>query len=104
MNYKDALKKMALSHCSAVMIGRAALGNPWIFSGIKPNKNQIIQQIKDHLELMLTYYGEYGVILFRKHLVKYIHDIHGASNIRSQFVTAKNRADVYNVLDFISNV
>ncbi|MBI9048337.1 MAG: tRNA-dihydrouridine synthase family protein [Anaerolineaceae bacterium] len=61
--------------CNAVMIGRAAIGNPWIFQ--KEKQEQISNQdryltMKDHLDLMVEYYEHRGIILFRKHLKKYL--------------------------------
>lgn len=103
-SYGDAFDKMALSGCAAVMIGRGALGNPWIFSGIEPDMSMIIAQIEEHLDLMLSFYGDYGIILMRKHLVKYIHDIRGASKIRSSLVHAKTRDDIHSALSHMSGL
>ncbi len=57
--------------CDAVMIGRAALQNPWLFSrrewqDIPP---EIVKDfLNTHLQAMLAYYGaERGIILFRKY-------------------------------------
>jgi nifR3 family TIM-barrel protein len=78
--------------CDGVMIGRAAIGNPWIFS--RKDRHQVTFEekaalIRRHLSLMLDYYGNpHGLILFRKHVVKYITEIHGAAAMRENFVTA----------------
>ncbi len=61
--------------CDGVMIGRGALGRPWIFQEMKDegkiSKELIREVILEHLEQMLNFYGEYGVVLFRKHLHTY---------------------------------
>ncbi len=66
--------------CDAVMIGRAALGNPWIFSGLDFNQislSKTIQVIYEHLTLMIDFYGETtGVTFFRKHLKAYLKRFH----------------------------
>jgi len=78
--------------CDAVMIGRAAIGNPWVFT--RKDRHEITFDekaalIRRHLFLMLNYYGDpYGLILFRKHVVKYIIEIHGAAAMRENFLTA----------------
>ena len=62
--------------CDAIMIGRGAIGNPWLFTGI--DKNQVPdQEIKDiiclHAENMTSFYGiERGLVTFRKHLTRYL--------------------------------
>ncbi|MCA9967201.1 MAG: tRNA-dihydrouridine synthase family protein [Anaerolineales bacterium] len=64
--------------CNAVMIGRAAIGNPWIFA--RRDKadltfTEIAQGIRLHLREMLAYYGDpFGLIQFRKHFKKYVED------------------------------
>ena len=69
--------KWVLEHtkCDGIMIGRGAVGRPWIFKEIKEGKEASKELIKDvvleHFEQMINFYGEYGVILFRKHLHTY---------------------------------
>jgi nifR3 family TIM-barrel protein len=57
--------------CDAVMIGRAAVYNPWIFSRIDRADvppSVVNQTLRQHLADMLDFYGERGVISFRKYL------------------------------------
>jgi len=57
--------------CDAVMIGRAAVGNPWIFSRIDRADvppSVVHQTLRQHLADMLAFYGARGVISFRKYL------------------------------------
>ncbi len=76
--------------CDGVMIGRAAIGHPWIFR--YKNRDHVsgtekIELIKRHVSDMLEYYGrETGVVLFRKHIVKYIMGLHNATELRFRLV------------------
>lgn len=96
--HAGALERMAYSGCPAVMIGRGALGNPWIFSGCEPTLGQVIDQIREHLDLMIDFYGDRGIVLMRKHIVRYLHAFRGAKQARQRVVTAKSREDVLEIL------
>lgn len=72
----DIDKMRSYTGCDAVMIGRSAIGNPWIFSRI-PRESVDLSETKrvmeDHLSLLLGQYGERkGLILFRKFTVNYL--------------------------------
>ena len=73
-----AKARWVLEHtgCDGVMIGRAAVGNPWIFQQIKNGQDQvegslIAEVVLEHFDQMIAHYGAYGAILFRKHLHTY---------------------------------
>lgn len=100
-SYQEANKRMEFSGCPAVMIGRAAIGNPWIFSGRSPSMLEVVNQIKEHLDLMLDLYGERGIMLMRKHFVRYIHAFRGAKHIRQDLVIATERDKIHGILDLM---
>jgi nifR3 family TIM-barrel protein len=62
--------------CDAVMIGRAAIANPWIFSGLDRDHvspEQVRETMRQHLARNIKFYGEAdGQRLFRKHAVQYL--------------------------------
>jgi nifR3 family TIM-barrel protein len=84
--------------CDAVMIGRAAIGNPWIFQRRDRHEVTLADQtamVRRHLALMLDFYGrERGLVLFRKHVVKYVKGVHGASDLHQRMVTCEE-ADAF---------
>ena len=62
--------------CDAVMIGRAAIANPWIFSGLDREQvppEQVQKTVREHLAKSVQFYGdEDGQRLFRKYAVQYL--------------------------------
>ncbi|MCG2787102.1 MAG: tRNA dihydrouridine synthase DusB [Anaerolineae bacterium] len=62
--------------CDAVMIGRGAIANPWIFSRIdreNVSTKQVGEAMRQHLEKNVAFYGEEdGERLFRKHAMHYL--------------------------------
>jgi len=82
--------KFVLNHTKAdgLMIGRGAVGKPWIFHQLKTGSETVEKSIKreiilEHFNSMIYFYGERGVILFRKHLHTYSKGIDGASEFRN---------------------
>lgn len=65
--------------CDGVMIGRAAVANPWIFSGLNRSQvpNDLVHKtILQHFNDTLDFYGQRGVITFRKYLKGYLTPYH----------------------------
>ena len=101
-NFETAQKVLDITNCDGLMIGRGAIGKPWIFQELKNGKNSINNQLKkdiilEHFKAMLDFYGNYGVILFRKHLHTYSKGISGASDFR-KLINSETEADKINSL------
>jgi tRNA-dihydrouridine synthase B len=62
--------------CDGVMIGRGAIANPWIFSGLDREQvppEQVQKTVREHLAKSIKFYGEEdGQRLFRKYAVQYL--------------------------------
>jgi tRNA-dihydrouridine synthase B len=102
--------------CDGVMIGRGALGNPWIFSFIDlqrweegpttPTLEERQKMIHHHFTLVKTYYGEkWAVKKFQKHVYWYTKGLHSCASFHSRlsgFREEKSLLEaIYSYFDFI---
>jgi tRNA-dihydrouridine synthase B len=90
----DIERMKALTGCDGVMIGRAAIGNPWIFARLdrqEVNGEQVRQVIEQHLQRMLSFYGERrGLVIFRKHANQYLTASGLSSEMRREILTTSS--------------
>ena len=82
--------KWVLEHTGAdgVMIGRGAVGAPWIFHQLRSGTQDIDKNLKheiimEHFDKMIEFYGQHGVSMFRKHTHTYSKGYRGASMLRN---------------------
>ncbi len=85
--YQKVKEVRKLTGCDGVMIGRGAVGNPWIFYQIKNDlesveREKIAQIVLEHYDAMLEFYGEKGAYIFRKHVHTYSKNFPNASQFR----------------------
>ncbi|MFB5190082.1 tRNA dihydrouridine synthase DusB [Alicyclobacillus fastidiosus] len=92
---EDAKRLMEETGCDAVMVGRAALGNPWIFREIAhfldtgekleaPSVQERIEVTLRHMRLLVEHKGEViGVKEMRKHAAWYIKGLPGSADMRT---------------------
>jgi tRNA-dihydrouridine synthase B len=102
----DALRMLETTGCDAVMIGRAAVGNPWLFrsaetlrrTGVSAEPATLAETLAtaiEQLNLMVEAKGEHrGVLEMRKHLVAYLRGFRGASHLRAELVRIDGHAAV----------
>lgn len=90
-DFQKAQEVLNHTHANGVMIGRGAIGKPWIFYQLKHSlsDDQIPNELKkeiilEHFEQMLEFYKDYGVVMFRKHLHTYSKGYSGAHDFREQ--------------------
>ena len=108
----DMLRMFEQTECDAVMVGRAAIGNPWFFKHAlaklknqpppkPPNLVEIAQTCSRHFELLLENRGEQrGCNLMRKHFSGYVKGFPGASSFRKKLVTAPDLDSMRDSLDY----
>ena len=86
----DARRMLETTGCDLVMIGRGALGNPWIFrqleGGPPPEADERCHVVLDHFRAHVAFVGDAlaAVRSFRKHLAWYAHGLRGAAAFRAE--------------------
>ena len=108
---EDARRMFDETGCDGVMIGRAALGNPWIFARIhtylqtgtappEPDFGARIEGALRHARLLVECLGENRAVReMRGHIAWYLKGAPGAAAIRSSIMAAKTLADMEEILD-----
>ncbi len=103
----DIARMRRFTGCDAVMIGRAAIGNPWIFAGLDREQvptEQLRETMLAHLDAMLDFYGpERGLLLFRKHASRYISPFRLSTEQRQQLLTSETPEDFTRLVDELSD-
>lgn len=101
----SAKRMLDYTKCDAVMIGRAALGNPWIFREInafldqgvtleRPSHEEIREMMIRHMDSLIELKGEHVALLeMRSHGPWYLKGIEHASTLRKQLATSKSREE-----------
>lgn len=105
---EKAKEVMDITGCNLVMIGRATLGNPWIFSQINaylenpnvkihtPDLKERLGVMIEHISKMVEYKGEHMAMLqARKLVVGYFKGIKGAAALRNEAGKIKTLDDLY---------
>jgi tRNA-dihydrouridine synthase B len=84
---------LAHTGCEAVMIGRAAVANPWIFAGLDRTEvpiEQVRTTLRDHLARMLAFYGTVrGLVQFRKYAKSYLKPYHPPRPLQLRMLTTE---------------
>lgn len=106
----DARRMMEETGCDGVMVGRAAMGNPWVFTEIihylntgerlpPPTRDQRVSTALRHLDLLVGLKGEdTGVREMRKHAAWYLKGMPGAARIRNELNGARTRQEMVEII------
>jgi nifR3 family TIM-barrel protein len=108
---RDALKMQNETGCDAVMIGRGALGNPWLFYALKhglpdfvPSAKEKHSLVKRHLKSHIDFHGDDNSPLrairsFRSHLVWYSRGLRDASLFRELVMQIDDENELHDNID-----
>ena len=102
---------MHVTGADGVMVGRGALGNPWLLGRLEhyvetgerlppPSLEERIKVMRRHLDLLIGFKGErVGIREMRKHAAWYTKGMIGGALLRDQFNRAESRADFISIID-----
>ncbi|MBK7130344.1 MAG: tRNA dihydrouridine synthase DusB [Crocinitomicaceae bacterium] len=97
-----------------IMIGRAAIGYPWIFNEIKhyfkhgeylpqPSVIDRVEAAREHLKLSVEWKGKgLGIVEMRRHYSNYFKGLPNFKDMRTVLVTSNNLEEIYETLDRIT--
>ena len=106
----DAARLLEETGCDMVMVGRGAMGNPWIFSEINaylsegavlapPTLSERVTIMRRHIEKLCEYKGEdVGMREARKHIAWYIKGLHGAAALRNDAGRLRTLDEFYSLI------
>ena len=108
----DAIRMIRSTGCDGVMIGRGAMGDPWIFSEIcaklegreyeRPSIVERIDTAIDQLDSTIAHKGErVGLAEGKKHMAWYLTGVRGAASSRHAIMIAKDRDEITAILNEI---
>lgn len=107
---QDAKRMLEETGCDAVMIGRGAQGNPWIFKRTveylrtgqllpEPTFEQRVEMIMEHLSMITEFKGEaVGVKEMRKHAAWYLKGMPGSTKVKTEIFKLTTSEEVRNIL------
>ncbi|WP_296645619.1 tRNA dihydrouridine synthase DusB [Romboutsia sp. 13368] len=107
---EDAINMLNKTNCDAIMIGRGAQGNPWIFKRInhymqtgeilpEPTLEEKIDTAMKHLKLAVEEHGEYVAVReMRKHIAWYLKGLRNSARVRDEINKIESYEEVVNKL------
>ena len=111
---EKAVEYRAKYGVDGIMIGRAAIGNPWIFNQIKhymatgkhlapPTMAERVATVKKHLRFSISWKGDKtGVYEMRRHYTNYFKGLANFKPYRQQLVELEDHAAIFALLDEIA--
>jgi tRNA-dihydrouridine synthase B len=104
-SFQEARFRLETSRCDAVMIGRAAFGNPWVFDpdGRPGDLNAVIEALRHHIFLLESFNDspQLKLAAIKNHLGKYFKGFSGAGAIRK---TIYETTGWQNLKDFLNQL
>ncbi len=102
LSHAHGLAMMVQTGCDGVMIGRGALGKPWVFqkSSENPTLEFRLQALKRHLQLIETHTNpQWALAKIRNHAGRYFKGLHRGASVREKIYQMKSFPELQNLVD-----
>lgn len=102
LSYKQGLAMLEQTGCDGVMIGRAALGKPWVFREATDNPPLLfrLHALKRHLALIKEYTNpQWALAKTRNHAGRYFKGLHHGAAVRNQIYQMKSFTELESLVD-----
>jgi len=111
-------RKIQYNGVNGALIGRAAIGNPWIFKDIEQIKSPVsrvdtklhiatiqekVEVLENHFVLHCEFYNG-SIHGFRKYIVQYLKGVEGLKSMKKQLLLAESKGDVLSLLNKLRTV
>ena len=108
---ESAKRMFSYTGCDAIMIGRAALGNPWLIKRLvcyfddgsiipDPSYEEIIEMCFHHMEYLMKFKSERVAVLeMRSHIAWYLKGISGSQDVKRDIFKANSYEDIRKILN-----
>ncbi len=106
VSYHDAMYYLEKGYSDGVMIGRGALGNPWVFSSAgKPDTlSGIVNGALYHLTLIREYLDtRHSLASIKNHIGKYFTAVRGSSTVRKNIYSCTSFSELHEYLTRLQN-
>ena len=112
----DAQQMLNTTGCDGIMIGRGALGNPFLLKNVKhyleykeilpnPSQSEIINTALEHIEKIIEYKGEYvGIREARKHAIWYIKGMKNSVAVKNKLTAATSFNEMAMLLTSLTDI
>ena len=103
MSLESARERVKNYGTDGALIGRAACGNPWFFSGYEPTIEERFKAAVDHARYFEEVMMDHAFFAMRKHLGWYCRGFDGAKELRKKLMQTNSAAEVENELSGFLN-
>lgn len=107
---EDAFEMLRRTECDGIMVGRGAMGNPWLFAEIAsaldgiaynaPTLRECLSVATEHLDGMLLHKGQrVGLAEAKKHMAWYLTGVKGAASARGAIMTSRSAEEIKEIFE-----